>query len=286
MRPRLGLTGRNIARRVMWPVRGLRDAYRHLTAPYRGWPSVLIIGAQRSGTSSLFNYLVRHPEVRAPLTKEVHYFDLHFSKPVRWYRGRFPYQRALRAGARTLDASPYYLAHPLAPQRAARLLPEVKLIALLRNPVDRALSHYHHEVRDGRESLSFAEAIEREGERLDGEEERLANDPEYYSFNHHRYSYTTRGLYLRQLRRWMAHYPRAQLLVLQSEWLFRDPAAATAAVHEFLKLRPFRMRRYRPYYEGRYERAMPAELRTKLVAYFAPHNRELFQWIGEAYDWS
>jgi hypothetical protein len=223
MRPRPLLAARGVARGIMRPVRGLRDAYRHLTAPYRGWPSALIIGAQRSGTSSLFNYLVEHPDVRAPVTKEVHYFDLHFSKPVRWYRGRFPYRRALCGGVLTLEASPYYLAHPLAPQRAARLLPEVKLIALLRNPVDRALSHYHHEVRGGRESLSFAEAIEREAERLAGEEERLASDPEYYSFSHHRYSYTTRGLYLRQLRHWVAHYPRAQLLVLQSECLFRDP---------------------------------------------------------------
>jgi hypothetical protein len=263
----------------------LRDGYRYLTAPYRIWPSVLIIGAQRSGTSSLFKYLVRHPDVRAPVTKEVHYFDLHFRKRSRWYRGRFPYRRELPAGGLTLDASPYYLAHPLVPERAAGLLPEVKLIALLRDPVDRAWSHYHHEVWGGRESLSFAEAIDREAERLAGEEQRLASDPEYYSFNHHRYSYTTRGLYLRQLRRWTAHYPRSQLLALQSERLFRDPAGATAAVHQFLGLRPYRLPSYRPYYEGHYERAMPPELKTKLLAYFAPHNRELFQWLGEHYDW-
>lgn len=286
----MSLSGRSparaILRGVIWPMLGVRDGYRYLTAPSRGWPSALIIGAQRSGTSSLFNYLVRHPDVRAPVTKEVHYFDLHYRKPVRWYRGRFPYRRELRAGALTLDASPYYLVHPLAPERAAHLLPEVKLIALLRNPVDRAQSHYHHEVRGGREALSFPEAIEREAERLAGEEERLGNDPEYYSFNHHRYSYSTRGLYLQQLCRWMEHYPRTQLFVLQSEWLFRDPAAATAAVHDFLGLRPFRLPSYRPFYQGHYERTMPEELRTKLVAYFAPHNRELFQWLGEHYDWS
>jgi Sulfotransferase domain len=284
--PRLTPPVRAILRGITRPVRELRDGYRYLTAPRRGWPSALIIGAQRSGTSSLFNYLARHPHVRAPVTKEVHYFDFHFRKPVLWYRGRFPYSRKLRAGALTFEASPYYLAHPLVPGRAARLLPEVKLIALLRNPVDRTLSHYHHEVRGGRESLSFAEAIEREAERLAGEEERLGNDPEYYSFNHHRYSYTTRGLYLQQLRRWMVHYPRGQLLVLQSEWLFRDPAAATAAVHDFLGLGPFRLPSYRPYYGGHYERAMPEELRAKLVRYFAPHNCELFQWLGEHYDWS
>jgi hypothetical protein len=271
---------------VKRPLRRLRADYRELTGTLRGLPSVLIIGAQKGGTTSLFNYLVRHPDVLAPLTKEIHYFDLHYARGVLWYRGRFPFGHRLRHGALTLDASPYYLAHPLAAERAARLLPEVRLIALLRNPVDRALSHYQHEVRGGRESLSFAEAIEREPERLAGEEERLLNDPGYYSFNHHRYSYTDRGLYLKQLRRWMAHFPRSRLLVLQSERLFRDPAAADATVQSFLGLRPHRLLRYEPFYQGTYGRAIPADLRARLVELFEPHNRQLYQWLGEEFDWA
>jgi Sulfotransferase domain len=205
---------------------------------------------------------------------------------VAYYRGRFPYSHRLRGGVLTLDATPYYLMHPLAPQRAVQLLPGVKLIAVLRNPVTRALSHYQHEVRGGRESLSFAEAIERESERLDGEEERLRSDPTYYSWNHHRYGYTRRGLYMEQLRRWLQYYPRSQLLVIQSEWLFRDPAAATAAVHSFLGLRDHRLERYEEtYQQGKYERAMPEELRTTLATYFEPHNRELFEFLGQEFDW-
>jgi hypothetical protein len=157
---------------------------------------------------------------------------------------------------------------------------------VLRNPVDRPLSHYQHEVRGGRETLSFAEAIDREPERLAGEEERLRSDPGYYSYNHHRYSYTTRGLYLDQLRRWAERFPRSQLLVLQSEWLFRDPAAATEAVQCFLGLRPHRAERYKPFLQGNYAREMPPELRARLVAYFEPHNRALFRWLGEEFDWT
>jgi hypothetical protein len=148
------------------PLRRLRAGYRSWTAPLRGLPSVLIIGAQRSGTTSLFNYLVQHPDVLAPLGKESHYFDLRYARGVWWYRGRFPYAHRLRRGALTLDASPYYLVHPLVPRRVAELLPGARLIALLRHPVDRAFSHYQHAVGDGRESLSFAEAIARERERL------------------------------------------------------------------------------------------------------------------------
>jgi hypothetical protein len=272
---------------VKRPLRRLRDDYRRLTAPLRGWPSALIIGAQRSGTTSLFNYLVQHPDVLPPLGKEIHYFDFHYSRGPKFYRGRFPYSHQLRPGALTLDATPYYLVHPLVPQRAAQLLPGVKLIALLRNPIDRALSHYQHEVRGGRESLSFAEAIDREAERLAGEEERLRTDPDYYSWNHHRYSYARRGVYIDQLRRWLEHFPRSQLLVLQSEWLYRDPAAATAAVQRFLGLRDHRLEQYEDTYQkGNYDRGISPELKAKLARYFEPHNRELFQFLGEEYDWT
>lgn len=267
------------------PVRRLRMAYRELTGSLRGLPEVLIIGAQKSGTTSLFNYLVQHPGILPPYGKEIHYFDLHYDRGLDWYRSRFPYRRRLR-DALTLDASPYYLVHPQAPRRAAELLPRARLIALLRNPIDRALSHYQHEVLGGRESLPFAEAIEREAERLAGEEERLGSDPTYYSFSHHRHSYTHRGRYLEQLRRWTEHFPRSQLLVLQSEWLFRDPAAASSAVYAFLGLPDHQLKRYRPFLQGRYDRDMPAHVRARLEAYFEPHNRALYQWLGEDFGWT
>jgi Sulfotransferase domain len=271
---------------IKTPMRELRAGYRRLTGPLRGLPSALIIGAQRSGSTSLFNYLAQHPDVLPPLGKEIHYFDLHYARGLRWYRGRFPFAHRLRPPAITIDASPYYLAHPLAAERAHRLLPEVKLVALLRNPIERAFSHYQHEVRDGRESLSFAEAIDREAERLAGEEERLQRDSGYYSFEHHRYSYTRRGHYLEQLERWTRWYRRSQLLVLQSEWLFRDPAAATAAVYEFLGLRPHRLEKYKPFYQGAYDRRIPADIRERLVTYFEPLNRELYRWLGRELDWA
>jgi Sulfotransferase domain len=270
---------------VKRPLRQLRSAYCRLTGPLRGLPSVLIIGTQKGGTTSLFNYLTEHPSVLPPIGKEVHYFDLHYQGGENWYRGRFPYANRLRRGALTLDASPYYLFHPLAPARAAGLLPDVKLIALVRNPIDRALSHYQHEVRAGREPLSFEEALDREEDRLKGEEERIQQDPRYYSWNHHRYSYTRRGLYLMQLLRWVRHYPRSQLLVLQSEWLFRDPPAATDAVYRFLGLRPHRLQRYRTFLQGNYDRDLPSGVRGRLADYFAPHNRELFSWLGREFDW-
>lgn len=277
--------GSGLAEVIKRPLRRVRADYRQLTGPLRGLPTLLILGAQRSGSTSLFNYLVQHPDVLAPFAKEIHYFDLHYQEGLRWYRGRFPYAHRLRVGALTLDASPYYLLHPLAPERAAALLPGAKLIALLRHPVERALSHYQHEVRGGREPLAFDVAIDREEERLRGEEARVQADPTYYSHHLHRHSYLRRGVYVEQLRRWTRYFPRSQLLVLQSERLFRDPVATTATVHDFLGLRPHRLSHYKPFLHGSYERALPAELRGKLNAFFEPHNRELFSWLGEEFDW-
>jgi hypothetical protein len=268
------------------PLRRLRTGYRTITGPWRALPSVLIIGAQKAGTTSLFNYLTSHPDVYPSLGKEIHYFDLHYARGLRWYRGRFPYRRRLGGQGVTIDASPYYLVHPLAPMRAAQLLPEARLIALLRNPIDRALSHYQHEMRGGRESLSFADAIASEPARLAGEEERLRTEPSYYSAAHHRYSYLHRGRYVEQLRRWARHFPRAQLLVLQSERLFDDPAGTVALVCDFLGLPRHPLRDARPFLQGDYDRAMPAELRSRLAAHYEPWNRELYDWLGEDYDWS
>jgi hypothetical protein len=279
------VSSRTVLAHVKEPLRRLRAGYSQVTAPLRGLPSALIIGAQKSGTTSLFNYLVRHPDVLPSLRKEVHYFDFNYDRGLNWYRAHFPYTHQLRGGTLTLDASPYYQVHPLVPQRAAELLPDVKLVALLRNPVDRALSHYQHEVRGGRETLSFAEAIEKEPERLAGEEKRLREDPSYYSYNHHRYSYMQRGLYVEQLRRWVEHFPRSQLLVLQAESLFRAPAEVTGEVYRFLGLPPHKLELKKPFVQVGYDRQMPADLRSKLVNYFEPHNRELFQWLGQEYDW-
>jgi hypothetical protein len=277
---------RTVLARIKEPLRRLRAGYGQVTAPLRGLPSALIIGAQKGGTTSLFNYLLQHPGVLPPIRKEVHYFDFNYSRGVRWYRGNFPYARQLQGGSLTLEGSPYYLVHPLVPRRVAQLLPTIKLIVLLRNPVDRALSHYQHEVRGGRESLSFTEALDRESERLAGEEARLESEPDYYSYNHHRYSYVRRGLYLEQLRRWTQHFPRSQMLILQSERLFRDPVGTTAVVQDFLGLPPRLLRMERPFRRSEYDRKLPGERRAQLTAFFEPHNRELFQWLGEEFDWA
>src|SRR5437763_1646364 len=127
---------------------------RHMTAPVRLLPDFIILGAQRAGTTSLYEYIVDHPQVGAASKKEVHFFDRHYTEGVNWYRAHFPpavrRQRfENRTGKRFLtgEASPYYLAHPMVPERIAAVAPDARFLILLRNPIDRALSHYYHNRR-------------------------------------------------------------------------------------------------------------------------------------------
>lgn len=169
----------------------------------------------------------------------------------------------------------------------ARLLPRVKLIAVLRNPVDRAYSHYQSMVKIGLESLSFEEALEREAERLQGEAERMSKDESYWSLNYDNYSYLLRGIYSDQLEVWMSLFPKEQFLILTSETLFAEPAQVMTQVFEFLGLPPCEGKQYKrhdPFSLGPYPE-MSAATRRGLVAYFAPHNRRLSELLKVNFDW-
>jgi len=115
----------------------------------------------------------------------------------------------------TLEASPDYILYPAAPRRAADLVPEAKIIVLLRNPVDRAFSHHGQAVRLGFESLSFEEAIDAEPSRLGSDLEGLEKDPDFFSRSFHHFSYVTRGRYAEQLRRWFEWFPRENFLFIK-----------------------------------------------------------------------
>lgn len=266
-------------------------AYGRATASARPLPDFLVIGAQKAGTTALYAYLRWHPQVTGPAWKEVSFFDRHYGRGEAWYRGQFPSRPWLwltggRTGRRPLvgEASPSYVLHPHAPERVHALVPNARLVVLLRNPVDRALSHYHHEVALGREPLSFEEALEREPERVDGELERLG-DTRYFSHAWWDFTYLARGRYAEQLERWLAVFPREQLLVLASERLRREPAATYARVLDHLGAGPYDLPSYPPIFEREYAPMEPAT-RLRLEQYYAPHNERLSVLVGEDLGWS
>jgi len=260
------------------PHRRVARALRQATASRRSRPSYLIVGTQKGGTTSLFDHLATHPGVRAPRYKEVHYFDWFADRPFSYYLSSFPL-----GNWSTGEASPYYLFHPYVPERVARVLPEIKLIALLRNPADRALSHHNHNVALGLEELDFEEALDAEEARLAGEAESLA-EPGTLSMPHRHFSYLARGRYAEQLERWLEHFPREQLLVLSSEEFFADPQQGYSETLRFLGLPEHALENVTARNARAYD-AMPAATRARLDDHFAPDNARLAELVGRDFGW-
>ncbi|MGH9156428.1 MAG: sulfotransferase family protein [Acidimicrobiales bacterium] len=287
---------RCVPRRYQQRVIEARLTGRQVVDSHRPLPDFLVIGAQRAGTSSLYKWLEAHPNVVASLRKETEYLSARWDKGEGWYRGHFPsrLRRSAEASLRgrqitTFEASPNYLFHPQAPARAAGLLPDARLVALLRDPVERAFSQYQHEVRAGREDLSFEEALDREPDRLAGEEERMAADAGYRSFEWERHSYAARGRYAPQLRRWMEGYPPERLLVVHSADLYTDTEATYLRILAFLGLPAWTPAGFgnhsyvgAPPGAGRIDDAT----RQRLAAAFADDNRRLYELVGSDFGWS
>jgi hypothetical protein len=272
-----------------------RVAVRRRVDPKRPLPGLLVIGAQRSGTSSLYKYLEEHPLLLASLRKETDFFSKYYRRGDAWYRAHFAsraqHARLARQHGRdpvAFEATPYYLFHPLAPERAARLTPGARLVALLRDPVERAWSHYQHECRRGRETLSFEDALAAEPERLAQEERHLADDPLYPGDLLNNQSYAAKGRYAEQIERWLHHFPREQLLVLRTEDLFNAPQAAYSEILRFVGLPDWSPPEFEnhSYPGGRPpQSSVPPAARNRLAAEYASHNRRLSDLVGRDFGW-
>jgi hypothetical protein len=244
------------------------------TAQLRQLPDFVIIGTQRGGTTSLYRYLTEHPDISGALRKEVHFFDRYYEKGMDWYLANFP----VRGEAPVVgEASPYYLFHPDVPERVRRALPHAKFIVLLRNPVDRAYSHYQMVVRRGIETFSFEEAIDKERERLSGND-----DPVGLARRH--YSYIKRGLYVDQLKRWMNVFPREQFLIIKSEDFYENPERILHQTLAYLGLCPWSPANFRVRHQAEYADMNPVT-RKRLEEYFAPYNRQLYTFLGRDLEW-
>lgn len=272
--------------------RGARRVARRSLGRREILPDFLIVGVAKGGTTSLCSYLNEHPFVAPAARKEVHFFDYQYSLGEDWYRAHFPPERERDAFARTHgrpfltgEASPSYISHRWAPERIARMLPDAKLLVALRNPVDRAYSHFQMSRREGKEPIeSFEEAVRAEDERLRPEHERVEADPLAYSGRLGAWSYLLRSRYAEQLERWLELFPRDQFHFVKSEALASDPAEVLAAVHDFLGLPAHERAEYPALHVAEYE-DMPRSTRAMLEDYFRPHNERLYELLGIDFGW-
>jgi hypothetical protein len=231
-------------------------------------PDFVIIGAQKGGTSFLYHLLTCHPLVEPAARKELHFFDdpQRFDNGAGWYRRCFPHS-SWKDGRRSItgEATPSYLFDPSVPKRMAGMVPQARLITLLRNPIDRAYSHFQMQVKRGSEPNTFEEAIEQQHS-----------------------SYVSRGIYVDQLLRWFELFSREQMLILKSEDFFEHPVEGLKVVLNFLELpdwQPEASELQQRRHTGTYRQKMDPSTRRRLEAYFEPYNNRLYECLGVDFGW-
>lgn len=237
-------------------------------------PDFIIIGAGKCGTSSLQKYICNHPQVLAPHKKELNFFHGNFNKGVDWYLSHFP-SLCDDPHYFTGEASPVYFHAPEVDQRIHSLFPKIKLIVLLRNPVDRAVSWHYHQVKCGNSQKSAEVAIKEAIAKI-----KNLRDTDLA----HHGGYIQESLYVYKLQRWFKLFSPEQLLVLKSEDFFSQPQTAMSKVFDFLGLPEYQSPHYKKYNAGLY---MPIEanLRQTLSEFFQPHNQKLEQFLNRSFDW-
>lgn len=242
-------------------------------------PSVLIIGAQKAGTTSLFDMLSRQAGIATSKKKEVHFADRN------WWRGRGWYQRCFPKTSRiTLEATPNYLFTPFAAERMLQVVPEVRCIAVLRNPVERAFSHYQYECRRGGERYSFEDALAAEEERTGKDWARAQIQPGYWTFALQHHSYLRRGLYASHLARWERLLSKGRLLVVEDRDIYQNTRATLADIQKFIGVKPQSNSYLKHKNAGNYLKTKPRQSAT-LSRYFAADGQALVARYGARFSW-
>ena len=259
---------------------------------WRALPNLLIAGGQRCGTTSMYRALIQHPAVLRPVgRKGVHYFDTDYRRGPKWYRSHFPLQRSVDRVRRStgtapvvFESSPYYGFHPLAAERINNELPGVKLIVLIRDPVERAYSAHAHEVARGFETEPFERALDLEEERLAGADERLVRQPFSRDLDHQHHAYVGRGQYVDLLTRLEAVFGRDQLHIVDSHRFFAEPEQVWTETLSYLGL-PEAGHPVFERHNARQRSPMSDEVRARLEAHFRPYDERLADWLGWVPSW-
>lgn len=188
-------------------------------------PNFIIAGTEKSGTSSLIFYLSEHEDIFTPPKKEIHFFedDNNFKKGVEWYKKWFSKWSGEKAIG---ECTPLYMYFPHCPQRISDIYPDMKIIFILRNPVDRAYSNYWHQVRGGKENLTFEASLKKEQGRI-----------KTSKYHNKTYSYMNKGFYFLQIERFLKYFPKEQILIVKFDELKRYPQKTLNEIYRFLEVK-------------------------------------------------
>ena len=241
-------------------------------------PDFIIAGASKSGTSSIYFYLSRHPQILLSHTKEIDFYWQNFDRGIDWYLAHFP-TITDRDDFLTGEATPNYLRFPQVAQRIKNTFPQTKIIILLRNPADRAISWHYHKLNTGLTNQDLPTAISEEITRLATVSEAEIIQTGYYNPDN-----ILSSLYIYKIRAWVETLGREQFLFLKSEDFYSDPLGNMAQVFDFLGLPNCPLENYPKVNAGSYNQ-VDSKLRKTLVDYFAPYNRQLEKYLEMEFNW-
>lgn len=256
--------------------------FRLLTAPLRAMPSIVLAGAPKCGTSTLYDYICAHPDVRRGRRKEPTNF-IHFPGSRLQAGANYPIRLSSQA-FQVVDGSVEYFTHPDGAANVRAMIPDAKLLFVFRDPVARAWSDYQMYRKAGTDTGDFTETVRRAMRWLrDPDNDALVASAARNAINPVRYVLC--GMYARALERWLEYFPREQCLFLISEEFFADPTETMRTVFQFLELRPYSSGVLPPAREGGYRDWMPAETEAELREFFAPGNAKLAELLGRELPW-
>ena len=258
----------------------LRRHYYGITATSRVLPKFLIIGGVRCGTTSLYYDICKHPSVEKAAYDEIGFFDDNYHLGIDWYRSMFPTEKKMNKIQKetgfcvTGEDTPFYIWNKSAIEKIKNLIPEIKLIVILRNPVDRAYSNYHLSVREGNENRSFKDAIRNDIKFINYKKH---NHEELTNFDFKK-SYIAKGLYYDQLINWFNTFDKKQISIVFTEDLRDNPEDTMQTIFKFLQLPFFSIKKYEKQKMSDYN-DMEKEIRMELSRYYESYNEQLFELI-------
>lgn len=253
-----------------------------ITASNRVLPNFIIIGTVRSGTTSLYYNICEHPSVLPAAYDEIGFFDSNFHLGIDWYRSMFPTEKKMEeikkdtGFAITGEDTPFYFWKKEAVDRIFQALPDVKIIAIFRNPVDRAYSNYNLGIRKNTEKLTFEETIE--------EETRFLENHTFRDTIDGRRSYLSKGMYENQIKLWFNIFPRKQIHMLSTEDMQQKPKQELLKIFRFLEIPEYTIKNPQKLKLAKYEE-MNVETRKKLLDFYKPYNEDFFQIIQQRFNW-
>jgi len=256
-----------------------------ITGPLRVLPDFIIIGAMKSGTTSLYYNICEHNCIEPASYDEIGYFDVNYHLGLNWYRSMFPTifkkNKIKKKFGKFLtgEDTPFYFWNPDAAKRIHSILPKIKLIVILRDPIYRAYSQYNNGIRTGSENLSFEDRLEDEVKKLNGNEV-----SPYEKFFRPR-TVLAKGIYVEQLEIWNKIFDKKQIHIISTEELSTNTENTMNSVYNFLELPNYKIKESKKLKAVKYPE-MNSKTKDFLIEFYKPHNEKLFKMIGRKFNWS